>query len=153
MFGFWLWQTLARGLPQQQIWHHVYFEAHWQLLFDAFNAVPIYTVLLAVGLWSGSRSAVFFAASALLHIALDLPFHREDAHAHWFPLSSWRFVSPVSYWDPAHHGRWFSTLELAGLLAAAVVVARREPRRWVRGVVAVVAAGCAAAWAAVLVLA
>jgi len=148
MFVFWLWQTLARGWSQREIWDRIYFDPQWQLIFDSFNSIPLYVGAALVGLWARHRAATFCAASALLHLALDFPFHREDAHGHWLPFSGWRFVSPVSYWDPAHYGDWFSAVELGAFLAAAVAVARRHESRWIRGAIGAVAMGCLAAWAA-----
>jgi len=49
-----------------------------------------------------------------------LPVHHDDGHRHFFPLSDWRFESPVSYWDPAHYGHIFLWIEL--LLVAAGTV-------------------------------
>lgn len=61
-----------------------------------------------------------FALSGLLHLAGDLPLHAEDAHRHLWPLSDWRFISPVSYWDPAHYGRIAAPIE--ALFAAGLIV-------------------------------
>ncbi|MCP4390020.1 MAG: hypothetical protein GY802_17130 [Gammaproteobacteria bacterium] len=69
----------------------------------------------------------------LLHIFGDLPLHHDDAHRRFFPLLERRFESPVSYWDPAHHGQWASAFEFIGVLAAsAFMYWRLAPlRRWV----------------------
>jgi hypothetical protein len=60
----------------------------------------------------------------------DLPLHREDAHGHFFPLSSWRFMSPVSYWDVRHYGAYAAAAELALTGAGCVVLLRRRERAW-----------------------
>jgi len=76
---------------------------------------------------SGNASAMVFAlsGSALLHSVIDFLCHRDDAHMQFWPLSEWRFRSPVSYWDPAHYGTWFSLFEAAlGLLMALVLMSR-----------------------------
>ena len=57
-----------------------------------------------------------------VHCVTDLLVHREDAHAHFFPLSSWRFVSPVSYWDPRHYGAVVGLVELVLVFGGAVVL-------------------------------
>lgn len=51
--------------------------------------------------------------SMLIHCLCDLPLHHDDGHRHFFPLSDFRFESPVSYWDPAHYGDWFLKFEFA----------------------------------------
>jgi hypothetical protein len=44
-------------------------------------------------------------AIKLLHIFGDLPLHHDGVHRHFLPLLEWRFVSPASCWNPAHHGQ------------------------------------------------
>ena len=148
MFAFWIVEAGIRGQSQRAVWDRIYFDPGWQVVFDAFNSVPLYLGAGLVAWWARRRAALFCSASALAHLALDLPFHREDGHRHWLPFSDWRFVSPVSYWDPAHYGAWFSVLELALLFAAAAVIARRHENPWIRGALGAVAAGCTTAWVA-----
>jgi hypothetical protein len=52
----------------------------------------------------------------------DLPLHHEDAHRHFLPFTNWRFISPVSYWDPEYHGRIIAVIEILFTLAACGVV-------------------------------
>jgi hypothetical protein len=77
------------------------------------------------------------SGSALLHSAIDMALHRADAHMHFWPLSDWRFRSPVSYWDPAHYGNWASMLEAVVGILAAVVIFRRYSSRLVRAAIVV----------------
>lgn len=70
------------------------------------------------------------SASALLHSAIDFLVHRDDGHMHFWPLTEWRFQSPVSYWDPAHGGNWFGLFEAAvGIVLIAVLFRRYRSRR------------------------
>ena len=46
-----------------------------------------------------------------LHLLCDLAVHNDDAHRHFLPFTNWRFISPISYWDPKHYGIIFSALE------------------------------------------
>ena len=55
----------------------------------------------------------------------DLPVHHNDGHRHFLPISNWRFESPVSYWDPAHFGVIFATLELVLAVSALIYVMRK----------------------------
>jgi hypothetical protein len=71
----------------------------------------------------------------LLHSALDLPVHTDDAHRHFLPLSAWQFHSPVSYWDPRSYGRQVAALEIAAGLALAVRSFRLLTSRAARAVV------------------
>ncbi|GMH38971.1 hypothetical protein BSKO_06869 [Bryopsis sp. KO-2023] len=56
----------------------------------------------------------WFAAGCALHSLLDIPTHAGDGPALLFPFE-WhaRFNSPVSYWDPDHHGDIFAPIEAA----------------------------------------
>ena len=89
----------------------------------------------AGGPWNGIGALpalALFALAALLHLACDLPVHADDAHRHFWPLTDWRFHSPVSYWNPAQGGDWFVFVEAALGIVAAVVLFRRFRALWVR---------------------
>lgn len=62
----------------------------------------------------------------------DLPLHHDDAHRHFFPFLEWRFVSPVSYWDPNYYGKWIGLVEAVSVIGAAIYLfSRHRPlRRW-----------------------
>ncbi len=111
MVGFYAWEKLIRGVPEVVIWED-YFDARWQVVFDLFHSFPV--ALLGAGLsalakWKG---LLLFWMSMALHSAGDFPFHHDDAHRHFFPLTDWQFVSPISYWDPHFHGDLFSIVEI-----------------------------------------
>ncbi len=72
------------------------------------------------------------AGAALLHVAADFPLHHNDGHTHLWPLSNWKFVSPVSYWDPAHYGNFVRPFELLLGITCLIVLYRRFNTRWVR---------------------
>jgi hypothetical protein len=121
--NFWLWGMLAlvsglmlRGGPAQSV--------------AADNRQRISPMRPDAGL-------VFaFSASALLHSVIDFLCHRDDAHMHLWPLTQWRFRSPVSYWDPNHYGNWFGLFEAATGLLLVVVLFRRYRNFWLRGALA-----------------
>ena len=129
MVGFYIYQRLFAGRSEADIWNHLYFDAAWQIFFDLFNSIPIAFVGLLVAGWFGRRAWRLLFASVLLHCLGDLPFHHEDAHRHFFPLSDWRFLSPVSYWDPARHENIVAALELATASMIAVSMCVRGQRR------------------------
>jgi len=145
MLGFYLLERFGRSTPERVIWGQLYFEPSWQAFFDAFNSLPL-IALAALFAWrAGATAALAFLASMALHCLADLPLHREDAHAHFWPLTSWRFLSPVSYWDPRHGGFLFLGFELV-LLVIAPFVLRRRSAAW--GRVGWVTLGCSCAFAA-----
>ena len=89
---------------------------------NIFNALPLIG-LGAFFAWRARASTwLAFFASMAVHCVTDLLVHREDAHAHFFPLSSWRFASPVSYWDPLHYGAAVGLVELVLVFGGALVL-------------------------------
>jgi hypothetical protein len=86
--------------------------------------------------WTGAPALFALSASALIHSAIDFLVHRDDAHMHFWPLSAWRFRSPVSYWDSNHYGNWFGLFEAAVGVLLIVVLFRRYRSRRLRAVLA-----------------
>jgi len=80
-----------------------------------------------------------FALAAILHVLTDLPLHHDDGHPHFWPLTNWIFRSPVSYWDPAHHGHIWSVVEFLLALTLVVILWRRFDVRATRFVLFLVA--------------
>jgi hypothetical protein len=59
-----------------------------------------------------------------LHGLFDLPLHHDDGHRHLFPISNWRFSSPISYWDPNHYGQIFGLFEAVLVIVGGVILFR-----------------------------
>lgn len=152
IYGFFVWSKFAR-VPEGRLWTELYFQEPMTTLQSISNSVPLLLSILllsivlarpkpaAAGLpkfQTGARwimpLTMIFAASALIHLACDLPVHHDDAHAHFWPFTDWRFNSPVSYWDPAHHGRYFGLFESGLGVALALALFRRFRAWWVRDV-------------------
>ena len=128
MLVFYLIQKLG-NVPEAQIWRENYYLSRWQATFDLFNSLPLIAALAAFAWWRDSRLTLLVCASMALHVALDLPLHHDDGHRHLWPLSQWRFVSPVSYWDPQHFGDTIRWLELLLALLCGAILLRRY-RSW-----------------------
>lgn len=129
---FYAWQLL-QGTPEGQIWSVEYYRPLWQAWIDSFNSIPLIGLAMLICWQTRSYLLLLFFSSMLLHVFGDLPVHHDDAHRSFFPFSDWRFASPVSYWDPAFYGRWFSLFEIAAVLAASLYMARQSAllRPWV----------------------
>lgn len=66
-----------------------------------------------------------FALAAITHLIGDFPVHANDAHPHFWPISDWRFASPISYWDRNHHGAVFCVFEtILGILLSIIIFRR-----------------------------
>ncbi len=73
-----------------------------------------------------------FAAGSALHILMDIPVHHDDGPVLFWPIDwSYRFESPVSYWDRDHFGGYVAPVDMAitviggALLARSLWAARR----------------------------
>lgn len=123
---FYAWQLML-GTRESQIWSVEYHAPLWQAWIDSFNSIPLCLAAMLICWKLRQPLLMAFFASMLLHTFGDLPLHHDDGHRHFFPFSDWRFASPVSYWDPAHHGQWASLLEFVAVIAASIVLFRRDP--------------------------
>ena len=126
IIGFYFYQKWL-GTPEQIIWASSYFEKNWQLFFDLFNSIPITLAIVLLSHLFGLRLLFLLTASALLHMFFDFPLHHDDAHRHFLPLTEWRFVSPVSYWNPLYYGNIMFRLEILFTLLACIFVTWRGP--------------------------
>ncbi len=118
--AFYAYQKLWRGMPEAWIWSEGYYLPQWQAFFDVFNSLPLILVGLLAARAAGSVLLAAGFASMGVHVLGDLPLHHDDAHRHLFPFSDWRFESPVSYWDPAHHGALAGLIESISVLTVAL---------------------------------
>ncbi|MEO1695045.1 MAG: cobalamin biosynthesis protein CobQ [Pseudomonadota bacterium] len=119
LFLFYGYNKLVLGHPSETIWREIYWQPPWTDIGAIFNSMPLYTVFLLTGLLAPLPTITAFGAAALMHVSLDFPVHADDAHAHFWPFTMWRFQSPLSYWDPQHNGQLVSTIE--GLVALALI--------------------------------
>lgn len=136
IYTLFVWSKFA-GIPERTVWSELYYQPPWSDAVTVGNAAPLYIALLVIGLaasqWTRLASLLtYFSIAALLHLATDFPVHVDDAHAHLWPLSEWRFRSAVSYWNPDHHGNWFALFEIAIGIVLSFVLWRRFHALWVR---------------------
>lgn len=113
--------------------YHNRFVITLQNLFHSPFLIALYLLVGFVGWKLGSRwgaKLYWFALACLLHTVIDIPLHHDDGPLLLFPLNwSWRFYSPVSYWDKNHHGqRWAKIEHLVdfGLLLWLLRLGRKE---------------------------
>jgi len=137
MLVFYLWARLS-GMSERTIWHDGYYDAGWQAVFDAFHSFPLLGLAWLVAWRARMQTASVFFASMFMHSLFDFPVHHDDAHRHFWPLSDFRFASPVSYWDPAHYGQFVAPLELLLMVAGGAWLLRSaESTRLFRCVAAI----------------
>ena len=119
------WHLYVLETPAETVFETLYFSPEWQAVFRIDNSVPLWTLGLALALWSRSAWGVALTGAALLHLGLDIGFHHDDGRAHFWPLSTWVFQSPFSYWDPRHFGGIVGPLEFGLALACCGLLWRR----------------------------
>ncbi len=135
-----LWSKIV-GAPEMEVWETWYFNPPWQTATDLSHSFVLYWLIAMIGVWvvkwGGEKSdrgvvMVIFALAAISHGLGDFLLHVNDGHAHFWPLSGWRFSSPVSYWDPRYYGQYFSIFEILLGIGLSVVLFRRFSGRIVR---------------------
>lgn len=139
IYIFFAWSRV-QGWSGDETWNVRYWTEPWQTFGAISNSFVIAGIIFALALWRKWGLLAVGCAAVLLHLALDFPLHADDAHRHFWPVTDWRFHSPVSYWDPDANGRIGVAIETltAGLCSAILWI--RFDRLWVRGIVGVIAA-------------
>ena len=117
-------------IPPERVFNELYFSDAWQTVFAIDNSFFVWGALLALALMLRSAWAIAFAASALLHIAVDFPLHHDDGRPHFWPVSDWVFESPFSYWDRNHGSLWIAPAEFVVAAVALVVLLRARVTIW-----------------------
>lgn len=115
------------SIPPQVVFNDLYFSPAWQTIFAIDNSIPLWTAVLALGLWRKWEVVSVVAIAALLHIALDFPLHHDDGRPHFWPFSNWVFESPVSYWDSAQYAGFVAPFTLLMSAVCSVALWRRFP--------------------------
>ncbi len=132
IYLYYLYQKFVLKMPEIFIWGIGYYLPEWQTLFNTFHSFIIIFLLyfLADELKKEWFKTLF--AGMILHSMFDFPVHSEDAHAHFFPVSGWKFESPVSYWNPEHYGIIGAGAEIVLVLAASIFALKTYAQKWVR---------------------
>jgi membrane-bound metal-dependent hydrolase YbcI (DUF457 family) len=130
--GMVLWARWINGHSPIEIYRGLYFSDAWQAVLAPWHSFVIWAGVLTVGLVARWPLVQVLAGSALLHLLCDFPVHGDDAHRHFWPLSDWRFPSPISYWHPAHYGRILQPIELALVLGLTSFLFMRHSSRPMR---------------------
>jgi len=111
--------------PPDVVFGTLYFSDAWQAVCRVDHSIVLWGLGFALALWFRAEILVAFTGAALLHSVCDLLVHHDDARAQFWPISTWVFHSPVSYWDRAHYGGIVAPLEIAVCLLLTVVLWRR----------------------------
>lgn len=124
--------SVIQQLPHETIWRDLYFNSYWNNIFNLTHSFWLLPLFISIALYHKNKHAVYFFGSALIHSAMDFLVHAEDAYAHFFPLSLWRFNSPISYWNPAYHGEIVSIFEHIFVGIALFLLLSNVEKPWLR---------------------
>lgn len=122
IFLFYGWAKLIASQSEKQIWSESYYKPFCQNIVAIFHSIPLALLGWLIADYFQWESLQILFISLVLHCLGDLPVHNDDAHRHFFPLSNYRFISPISYWDRKHHGAIVSLIELFLVFLATVPV-------------------------------
>ncbi len=125
IYALFIWASFIKQVEQSTIWQKLYWQEPWQTMSAISNSIPIFLLILLIAWWRKWYLLQILGAVVLLHLAFDFPFHADDAHKHFWPLTDWRFHSPLSYWDSRHHGIYVSLFEICLAALLSVILWRR----------------------------
>jgi len=113
------------GIDPQEVFGQLYFSDAWQLVFSIDNSFILWGLAFGIALYLRSGWGIALTGGALLHLAFDFPLHHDDGRAHFWPLTDWKFESPLSYWDRDHYGHIIGPIEMLMCALCTVVLWRR----------------------------
>lgn len=119
VFVFFIVNGLILGYSHEKLWDDMYFHSHWSILFTLSHSLLVWPAVLITSFLLRQSWLRWLSISALLHIVVDFCVHTADAYQHFWPLTDWRFMSPISYWNRAEYGRYvglFDTILVLSLL-------------------------------------
>ncbi|MDE9450768.1 cobalamin biosynthesis protein CobQ [Aliiroseovarius sp. Z3] len=121
------WALFVKHIPERVVFGELYFSDNWQRVFAIDNSVILWGTALGLGVAVKARVLIAFAGAGLLHIFADFLLHHDDGRQHFWPVSTWVFESPVSYWDSRHHAGWIGPVISILSLLFTLVLWRRLP--------------------------
>jgi hypothetical protein len=120
IFIFYGWAKWIAKMPEGKIWSEAYYHPVVQDIVALFHSIPLAAIGLIIAFFFEWEILQIMCLSLILHSLLDLPVHHDDAHRHFFPFSNYRFISPISYWDPKHYGNIVALIEIILVLLGTI---------------------------------
>jgi len=127
-----MWFSWVEKMKPVQVAQHMfknlfYNDPVWMSLHNVLHSPTVLIAALALLLVIYRRERIleswwtWFFSSCLLHTLVDVPVHHDDGPLVFWPLNwSYRYASPVSYWDTNHYGAIMMMFEL--VLAVVLVL-------------------------------
>jgi hypothetical protein len=108
-----------------------YFQSPFKEISALTHSLILYPILylLAKFVFKKDDLSILFL-SCIIHIVADFFLHAKDAYMHFWPITNWKFSSPISYWDPNYYGNYFILVEVIITLIATYFVTKRLNKTW-----------------------
>lgn len=103
--------TFIWGTSQQLMWDELYFDSVWTPIITLSHSLLLWPLLLLGATFLKYKLLQYISSAALLHVVMDFFVHHDDAYRHFWPVSDWKFFSPLSYYDPRFFGQWVSLID------------------------------------------
>ncbi|MEM7477351.1 MAG: metal-dependent hydrolase [Planctomycetota bacterium] len=112
-----LWFRFVEGWEPGEIARHMfgtlfYEDPYWISLHNCLHSPLVLLGAIAVLHFAFGKTLflkswwTWFFGSCLLHTLVDIPVHHDDGPLVFWPLNwSYRFASPLSYWDLNHYAQ------------------------------------------------
>jgi len=88
--------TFILASSQNKMWDTLYFDSAWTPFITLSHSFLVWPILIAIGYALKKQFILWLAVGSLFHTFLDFLVHNDDAYRHFWPLSEWKFISPVS---------------------------------------------------------
>ena len=135
IFIFYFVAKFIYKMPEGKIWSEGYYEPFWQNTIALFHSIPLALISAVVFYYLDWKPAMFLCISMVCHSLLDLPVHNDDAHRHFYPFSDYRLISPFSYWDKRHYGKYVAFIEMALVIGVNPIAIGLLNSPWTKGIV------------------
>lgn len=111
------------SMPQEKLLDAIYFHGPFGATGSALHSiVPVgfllgLYALLRLGRFDRRQIFLWFLIGWAGHAVADFLTHGDDARPLLWPLSSWKWSNPISYYNQLHYGREFMLVEHLSMLA------------------------------------
>lgn len=137
VYLFFIVEGLIKQRSQEIMWDQMYFESWWSILFTLSHSLIVWPLLFSIAWLARAPLIKWFALSGIIHICTDFLVHTHDAYKHFWPLSEWRFVSPLSYYDISSFGDIVGFLDSLCVIGLLLWLLTLTSHRYLRGLIVV----------------
>jgi hypothetical protein len=136
-----MWFTWIENMKPGQVAQHMfknlfYNDPVWMSLHNVLHSPTVLIAALTL-LWFTEASEklvaswwTWFFGSCLLHTLVDIPVHHDDGPLVFWPLNwSFRYASPLSYWDMNHYAAFVIPFEVTLAIVLTLILIRNWFKR------------------------